>query len=206
MKLKTIALMIAITGILINAVHGMVVRVSVRVDISNSNGCPVYAINDRPVTRPALTNLLGRLASLDKDQCIYLMVDKQVSALSLVSTISDIQNTGLHSLVLICPAVENGESGSYGITVDARKEKFGGSCTGQGKESGFHYEDLYDRLISVEENVQKAFSKGDARQEEGKGDGASPSKLEQPVTPLKSPVLKMVTADHLFVVNGALPV
>jgi len=178
MKLKPIALMIVITGILINAAHGMVVRVSIQVDISNSNGCPVYAINDRPVTRPALTNLLGRLASLDKDQTIYLIVDKQVSALSLVSTISDIQNTGLHDFVLVCPAVEDGKQGAYQISIDATKQLVsGGCCGGSGVESGFH-ESVDVSLENVPDQTLAS----------------------------KPAVRKMLTADHLFVVNGALPV
>lgn len=146
MNLKTITLILLTLGMSINAGYGMFVPVS----IGNSNGCPVYAINDRPVTRSSLTNLLGKLGSLDKDTGIYLCVDKQVSALSLVSAISDIQDAGLHTIILICPAVENGKTGAYQLSIDATKQLMSrGCCGGDGIESGFHESSSCSELVEV---------------------------------------------------------
>ena len=171
MNLKIITLLLLILGMSINAGYGMFVRVSV----GNSNGCPVYAVNDRPVTRSSLTNLLGKLGSLDKDVGIYVCVDKQASALSLVSAISDIQGTGLHTIILICPAVENGKTGAYQLSIDATKQLMSrGCCGGDGIESGFHESTSCSELVEV---ILKKDHSRDVRIEDKKVDLPSGSTM-----------------------------
>jgi hypothetical protein len=116
----------------------------VAISLTSTNGQVQISVNSKALTRHELQTLLGKLAELQKDQLLHVILDKNVPATSLLQLLHDIQSKGLHNLVLIAPAEENGKKGGYQITVDAIKRKFGGCSGGEMFESGFHEEPEYD--------------------------------------------------------------
>ena len=92
----------------------------------------------KPVTRAEMKGLLEKLAALDKDQQVHVVVDEKVPAAALVDLLKDIQRAGLHDLVLAGPAEEGGRRGMNQITIDSTKRTFAADVGGTQFESGFH--------------------------------------------------------------------
>lgn len=108
------------------------------VRIADTNGIAQLSLMSKNVTREKMKTVLGKVAALDKDQLVYVIVDDKVSAATLVQVLHDIQSTGLYGLVLMSPAKEDGKDGMYQITVDATKRRFGGCIAGVEFDSGFN--------------------------------------------------------------------
>lgn len=123
------------------------------VRIISTNGLPQISVMSRSVSREEMNALLGKIAALDKDQLVYVIVDNKVPAASLVEIIHDIQIAGLHNLVLMSPAKRDGKEGVYQITVDATKRKFGGCIAGVEFDSGFQ-ESLKYSLNDMNEELE----------------------------------------------------
>ena len=125
-------------GCLLYATTSLASVLTVRL-ASDTNGQVQIELNANPVTRARLKELLTIVGTHGgKDQMVYVCVsDEDVPAASLIEIVNDIQSIGLHDLVLMSPGEQNGKKGTYRITVDATKKKFGGCIAGVEFDSGF---------------------------------------------------------------------
>jgi hypothetical protein len=105
------------------------------VRLQQTGGGPAFSLNDKAMPLAGVLALLKKVAQIDTNQQVFVIVDDKIPAKILVEVVSGIQETGLHTLVLIAAGEKDGKTGMYNITVDATKRGFG-ACVGE-FDSGF---------------------------------------------------------------------
>lgn len=92
------------------------------VEIRSNAGILRYRVFDRESTRTEITNRLGLAVSLfGSNQVVRLLCNTNVSASELTQTIADIQESGVHMIILMIQGVKNGTNGIYQIDMNCSK-------------------------------------------------------------------------------------
>jgi hypothetical protein len=107
----------------------------VTIRLAHEGDAPSFFLNEKKLPLTDMLGMLKKLADLDKNQQIFVIVDDKIPAQILVKVVSGIQDTGLHKVVLIASGEEGGKTGAYNITIDVTKKRFG-ACVGE-FDSGF---------------------------------------------------------------------
>ena len=91
-------------------------------EIWSDGGVLRYRVFDREETRTVMISKLSQAARLfGSNYVVHLLCNTNVSAPELVQTIADIQESGVHSVILMSQGVKHGTSGIYQINVNCSK-------------------------------------------------------------------------------------
>ena len=70
------------------------------VSLTKTNESTTILVNSKVVTRDEAKLIFQKIGELDKDLAVYVAVDGNVPAATLIETINDLQSAYLHALVL----------------------------------------------------------------------------------------------------------
>ena len=107
------------------------------IELTSSNEHVAISLSSKPTSQSELRTLLGRITSSDSNLIVYVSVDAKVPAAALASVLHDLQQLGLHDVVLIAPAEVKGQRGHLQLSLDCTRRKIPADIRGEFLDSGF---------------------------------------------------------------------
>ena len=131
--MKTIAALVAGCFLFPTCASAFILTIA----LTASNEHVAISLSSMPVSQSELHTVLRRVAASDTNLIVYVSVDSTVPVTALASVIHELQQLGLHDVVLIAPAEVKGQRGHLQLSLDCTMRKIPADIRGEFLDSGF---------------------------------------------------------------------